>query len=98
MLWDTDPTLVVALDTAKTFAKHTEYLMMFWPSDSMSRPRLGDVYKGLVQTFLRYRLLLGQRREWSGLRMQLVQACLKAGIAPPSTSIPRPMPRMNMKS
>ena len=33
VLWDADPTLIVALETAKTFTKHTEYLMMFWPSE-----------------------------------------------------------------
>ncbi|KAI1789410.1 hypothetical protein LXA43DRAFT_1075379 [Ganoderma leucocontextum] len=73
VLWEADPTLIVALETAKTFAKRTEYMMMFWPSEA-------------------------QRKEWAGIRMQLVQACLKSGIVPPTTSLPRAFPRMNAKS
>ena len=33
VLWETDPTLIIALEASKTFCKRTEYLMMFWPSD-----------------------------------------------------------------
>ncbi len=36
VLWEADPTLVVGLEAAKTFAKRTEYLMMFWPSECTS--------------------------------------------------------------
>ena len=39
VLWEADPTLLIALETAKTFASRTEYLMMFWPSDGASRCR-----------------------------------------------------------
>ncbi|KAI0671085.1 hypothetical protein C8Q78DRAFT_974078 [Trametes maxima] len=34
-----------------------------------------------------------QRREWAGVRFQLVQACLQAGIPPPDPCIPVPFPR-----
>ncbi|KAI0643016.1 hypothetical protein C8Q79DRAFT_201865 [Trametes meyenii] len=34
-----------------------------------------------------------QRREWAGVRYQLVEACLQAGIPPPDPCIPVPFPR-----
>ena len=36
VLWEADPTLTVALETAKTFAARVEYLMLYWPSECAS--------------------------------------------------------------
>ncbi|KAI0718234.1 hypothetical protein C8T65DRAFT_639443 [Cerioporus squamosus] len=35
-----------------------------------------------------------QRREWQKLRYELVEACIKSGIAPPDASLPSPIPRV----
>ncbi|KAI0754627.1 hypothetical protein C8Q80DRAFT_1266220 [Daedaleopsis nitida] len=34
-----------------------------------------------------------QRREWTKVRFELVEACLKSGVPPPETNIPGPIPR-----
>ncbi|EJF61015.1 hypothetical protein DICSQDRAFT_106672 [Dichomitus squalens LYAD-421 SS1] len=73
VLWEADPTLIVALEAAKVFCKRTEYLMMFWPSEE-------------------------QRREWGGIRMKLVKACLEVGISPPTVALPGPIPHMSRQA
>ncbi|TBU25488.1 hypothetical protein BD311DRAFT_764367 [Dichomitus squalens] len=37
VLWEADPTLIVALEAAKVFSKRTEYLMLFWPSEDQRK-------------------------------------------------------------
>ncbi|OJT02079.1 hypothetical protein TRAPUB_7495 [Trametes pubescens] len=37
ILWRTDHTLIIALEASKSFARRTEYLMMFWPNPDQRR-------------------------------------------------------------
>ncbi|TFK82181.1 hypothetical protein K466DRAFT_666667 [Polyporus arcularius HHB13444] len=63
-LWENDHELMYGLELSKRFAKHAEYLMLFWPNISL-------------------------HEVWQAVRMKLVEACLQAGIPPPSTDFPR---------
>ncbi|KAI0775649.1 hypothetical protein BD413DRAFT_491464 [Trametes elegans] len=68
VLWETDPTLDLALSIACKAASHLEYLLLFWPS-------------------------IRVRQIWQDMRYGLVQACIKAGMPPPSAAIPRTIPK-----
>ena len=65
-------------------AERAEYLMMFWPNIRTSRV----ARKYLITTPLTVSLA-GVRELWQKHRLQLVEACLRAGIKPPSANIPR---------
>ncbi|KAI0655605.1 hypothetical protein C8Q70DRAFT_422985 [Cubamyces menziesii] len=51
VLWKADPTLTIALEASKTFAKRAEYIMMFWPSAGQRRD-WQDLRYALVQACL----------------------------------------------
>ncbi|TBU37373.1 hypothetical protein BD309DRAFT_1063742 [Dichomitus squalens] len=51
VLWESDPTLIVALEASKIFCKRTEYLMLFWPSADQRR-EWADIRMTLVTACL----------------------------------------------
>ena len=67
--------------------------MMFWPSTGACF--LASLLRPASARFSHaWRRLSEQRREWQKIRYELVEACLKSGVPPPTTSIPGPIPRM----
>ncbi|PIL35206.1 transcription factor [Ganoderma sinense ZZ0214-1] len=82
------------------FMSHVIKGLVLWEADPTLAVALetGKTFAVRVEHLMLYWPSEAQRREWEGIRMQLVQSCLKAGVPLPSVSIPGAIPRMNAKS
>ena len=88
VLWKGDSGLLLALTVARKFVAHTEFLITLWPNECTSR------YYVIILAFQRAYDLSSSLRAvlrtvWHRLRYMVVEACLKAGVVPPSLDLPR---------
>ncbi|KAI0373853.1 hypothetical protein BV20DRAFT_678695 [Pilatotrama ljubarskyi] len=76
------------------FMSHVVKALVLWKADPTLTIALtaSKSFVKRAEYLMMYWPSVEQRKEWQGLRYQLVEACLKAGIAPPDAAIPTPFP------
>ncbi|OJT13401.1 hypothetical protein TRAPUB_10036 [Trametes pubescens] len=74
--------------------------IVLWEADSTLTLALTTACQSAsyLEYFLMYWPATRLRQIWQGIRYQLVEACFKAGLPPPSAAIPRPIPRNDAAS
>ncbi len=86
ILFRSDPSLLLALEAGKVFARPLEYLLRIWPCRGRYCLQSQSMRWLMSPHFLRG--ATDQRQRWQELRYELVEACLRAGVPPPPPTLP----------